>query len=70
MSDLTDRELQILRLLAAGHRTTAIATRLWLGRSTVRTHTIHLYAKLGVHTAAHAVHVAHERGILGAREDG
>jgi HD-GYP domain-containing protein (c-di-GMP phosphodiesterase class II)/DNA-binding CsgD family transcriptional regulator len=50
--DLTDRELQILRLLAVGRTKRQIATELFISHATVHTHTVHIYAKCDVSTRA------------------
>jgi LuxR family maltose regulon positive regulatory protein len=52
---LTDRELDVLRLLAAGQSTPEIARTLYVEVNTVRTHVKHLYAKLGAHSRDQAV---------------
>jgi LuxR family transcriptional regulator, maltose regulon positive regulatory protein len=52
---LTERELEVLRLLAAGRSNATIAADLFVERSTVKTHVIHLYRKLGVHSRTEAV---------------
>jgi DNA-binding CsgD family transcriptional regulator len=52
---LTHREQEILRLLAAGKTAKAIATDLSLSLPTVRSHTQHILRKLGVHSALEAV---------------
>jgi DNA-binding NarL/FixJ family response regulator len=57
LARLTPREREILDLLAAGLRVDAIASQLYLTRSTVRTHIQHLMAKLKVHSAVSAVAV-------------
>lgn len=48
MDGLTERELQVLDLLAAGMRVKAIAAKLFLSESTVRTHVHHIYEKMQV----------------------
>ncbi len=52
---LTERELEILRLVASGLRNNEIAARCFVSQSTVKTHLVHVYAKLGVHTRTEAV---------------
>jgi DNA-binding CsgD family transcriptional regulator len=52
---LTEREQQILELLAAGKTAKAIAAELSLSLPTVRSHTQHILRKLGVHSALEAV---------------
>jgi LuxR family transcriptional regulator, maltose regulon positive regulatory protein len=58
------RELEVLRLLAAGRSNTEIAQALVLERSTVKTHLIHLYGKLGVHSRTQAAARARELQLL------
>ena len=50
--DLTERELEVLRLLAAGLTQRQIAERLFISISTVHTHTVHIYGKCEVSTRA------------------
>lgn len=64
MSDLSPRQLQVLRLVADGHTTERIAQELLIGFATVKTTIAYLFRKLDVHTSAQAVHVAYQRGIL------
>jgi LuxR family transcriptional regulator, maltose regulon positive regulatory protein len=52
---LTERELEVLRLLAAGRSNAEMAAGLFVEQSTVKTHLIHLYGKLGVHSRTQAV---------------
>jgi LuxR family transcriptional regulator, maltose regulon positive regulatory protein len=52
---LSVRELEVLWLLAAGRSNAEIAADLFLEQSTVKTHLIHLYRKLGVHSRTQAV---------------
>lgn len=70
LAPITDRERLILQLLAEGHDRSAIARKLGTGRGTslgtVKADKARLYAKLGARNAAHAVHLAHEYGLLGA----
>jgi len=61
---LTAREQQILSLLARGWNNAQIAAELHLAEQTVRNHTRHLYAKLGVHSRAEAIVWAHDQGFV------
>jgi LuxR family maltose regulon positive regulatory protein len=61
---LTERELQVLRLLAAGRSNAETAAELFVEPSTVKTHLIHLYNKLGVHSRTQAVAHARALGLL------
>jgi two-component system nitrate/nitrite response regulator NarL len=61
---LSDREHEVLELLAAGASSQEIADRLILGQSTIKTHTRNLYEKLGVNDRAAAVAEAMRRGLL------
>lgn len=61
---LTDREAQVLRLVADGATSKEIGDRLYISETTVKTHLSHLFAKLDVRDRAAAVHVAHQRGLL------
>ena len=51
---LTQRELEVLRLLAAGERTRSIGERLFISPATVATHIANIYGKLGVASRAEA----------------
>ena len=59
-----ERELVILRLLAAGLSNAAIAERLILAPSTIKWHMKHLYAKLNAHSRSAAVARARAAGLL------
>jgi LuxR family maltose regulon positive regulatory protein len=61
---LKDRELQILRLIAAGLSKREIAAELFLSINTIKTYTSRIYGKLGVHRRAEAVDRAHELNLL------
>lgn len=52
---LSERELDVLRLIAAGLSTQAIAQQLVVAPSTIQTHLKHLYSKLDVHSRTQAV---------------
>jgi DNA-binding NarL/FixJ family response regulator len=61
---LTDRELEILRLLALGMSPAEIAAQLSISRKTVATHTEHIFLKLGVQSRAQAIAIAYRDEIL------
>ena len=61
---LTQREQEILHLIAAGRSLPEIAKELYLGLTTVKTHVQHLYEKLDVSDRAAAVATAMRRGLL------
>lgn len=61
---LTDRELDVLRLVAAGFSNKEVAAHLYIGLTTVKTHLDDVYRKLGVSDRAHAVAVALRGGLL------
>ncbi len=61
---LTDRERQILELMALGRDTQAMATDLEIAEATVRTHVKHLFVRLGVHSRAQAVAVGLREGLI------
>jgi DNA-binding NarL/FixJ family response regulator len=61
--DLTSRELEVLRLIAAGLSNAEIATALFVSSATVKTHVNHIFAKTGARDRAQAVRYAYERGI-------
>ena len=61
---LTQRELEVLRLLAEGRSNAEIAAELYLSEATVKTHLQHLYEKLGVSERAAAVAEGMRRGLV------
>lgn len=61
---LSDRELEIIQLLAEGLVKKEIASRLQIGYSTVDTHVAHIYEKLNVANAPSAVSRAHHLGLI------
>lgn len=61
---LTQRERQVLQLLARGSGTAEIARELGISLTTVRNHTQHLLDKLGAHTRLQAVSHALQHGLL------
>ncbi|GAA2538644.1 response regulator transcription factor [Winogradskya consettensis] len=66
---LSQRELEVLGLIAQGCSNREAATRLFISEATVKTHLLHAYAKLGVRDRAAAVATAFERGLLGTRRE-
>jgi DNA-binding NarL/FixJ family response regulator len=63
-STLSPREVEVLRLVAAGTTNRETARRLLISEATVKTHLLHLYEKLGVNDRAAAVSEAYQRGLL------
>jgi len=61
---LSQRELEVLGLVAAGNTNREIAVRLFISEATVKTHLLHVYTKLGVPDRAAAVAEAFNRGLL------
>jgi two-component system, NarL family, nitrate/nitrite response regulator NarL len=61
---LTERERQVLKSIADGKSLPQIASELFLGVTTVKTHVQHLYEKLGVSDRAAAVAEAMRRGLI------
>jgi two-component system, NarL family, response regulator NreC len=65
---LSEREHEILRLLALGHTNQEIASQLFLSVRTVETHRAHIMQKLRISTRAELVRYALERGVLDQSE--
>ncbi|MFV0375276.1 response regulator [Microbacterium sp.] len=61
---LSDRERDVLRLVASGRSNKQIATALGIGESTVKTHLLRIFDKLGVSDRTRAVTLAMEHGLL------
>ncbi|HXR11050.1 MAG TPA: response regulator transcription factor [Gaiellaceae bacterium] len=61
--DLTPREVEVLRLIAAGMSNTEIAAALVVSGATVKTHVNHILSKTGARDRAHAVRYAFEHGL-------
>lgn len=61
---LSDRELEVLTLIARGETNRGAAARLFISEATVKTHLLHIYEKLRVNDRAAAVAAAYERGLL------
>jgi LuxR family maltose regulon positive regulatory protein len=62
---LTEREREILELIAAGLRNPEIAAKLFISPQTVGKHAGNIYGKLGVHSRTEAAQRARELGLLG-----
>lgn len=63
--ELTDREREVLLLIANGTQTADIAKNLHMSQDTIRTHLSRMFRKLGVHDRAHAVARGYQLGLLG-----
>ena len=61
---LSQRELEVLRLVAGGATNREVARKLFISEATVKTHLLHLYDKLGVRDRAAAVAEAYRRDLL------
>jgi DNA-binding NarL/FixJ family response regulator len=61
---LSERELDVLRLIAGGASNREAAAQLFISESTVKTHLLHIYEKLGVRDRAAAVSEAYKRHLL------
>jgi len=61
---LSARELEVLRLVAAGSTNREAAKQLFISEATVKTHLLHIYAKLEVRDRASAVAAGYQRGLL------
>jgi DNA-binding NarL/FixJ family response regulator len=66
LAELTDREREVLELLAAGHPNAAIAQQLFLSPKTVRNYISSIFAKLQVASRGEAIVRAREQGLGGA----
>ncbi|MGW3348028.1 response regulator [Nonomuraea rubra] len=61
---LSPRELEVLRFIARGATNREVACKLFITEATVKTHLLHVFAKLGVKDRAAAVAAAYELGLL------
>lgn len=62
--DLTPREIEVLRLIAAGNANKQIAHQLSIGEATVKSHVTNILSKLSANDRAHAVTIGLKRGII------
>ena len=61
---LSDREVEVLRHVAAGNRNRDIAERLFIAEETVKVHLKHIMSKLGANDRTQSVAIAARRGII------
>jgi DNA-binding NarL/FixJ family response regulator len=68
-STLTERETEILSLVASGATNAEIARKLWITQQTVKFHVSNVYRKLDVANRTEACHYAHVNGLVAARRE-
>ena len=61
---LTEREIDVLKLIAAGNSNKLIADQLSIGEATVKSHVTNILSKLGANDRAHAVTIGLKRGVI------
>jgi DNA-binding NarL/FixJ family response regulator len=64
LRELTERELEVFRLLGRGFSNQEVARELWISESTVKTHVTRVFAKLELRDRAQAVVMAYESGLV------
>jgi two-component system, NarL family, nitrate/nitrite response regulator NarL len=69
-SDLSEREVEVLQLVAEGWPPSSVASKLVISPKTVSSHMQRILTKLGVHTRAQAVAVAYEAGLIRVTRNG
>lgn len=63
-TSLSARELEVLQLVAAGKSNAEVGAALFVGETTVKTHLVHIFDKLGVGSRTAAVNAARQAGLL------
>lgn len=63
---LTDRQLEVLRLVGAGYTSRQIGTELGISAKTVENHKRQMFRRLGVQNQSHAVAIAMRQGLIGS----
>jgi DNA-binding NarL/FixJ family response regulator len=66
LDELTERELDVFRLIARGHSNAEIGGELYISETTVKTHITHILQKLELRDRVQAVVLAHEAGLFDA----
>lgn len=61
---LTEREIEVMKLLATGSTNKEIAQALFVTEATVKSHLVHIFTKLGVESRSRAIHLARESGLI------
>ena len=64
VTQLSEREVEVLRLVAAGEQNQQIADHLYLSLNTVKKHVTHIFEKLGVTNRTEAAAQARELGLI------
>nr|WP_281497216.1 response regulator transcription factor [Ornithinimicrobium sp. F0845] len=64
LTDLTEREVDVLREVARGRSNAEIGATLFLAETTIKTHLARIYTKLAVRDRVHAVVLAYESGLV------
>jgi DNA-binding NarL/FixJ family response regulator len=64
LSSLTEREIEVMRLIAKGKTNSEIAADLFVGETTVKTHISNLFTKLDLRDRVQAVVYAYESGLI------